>query len=114
MRHVVNMLMDKYLERGKRIAELEAQVFDDQKEFMCYASNEKRLKAKLDAVNKLPEKWRKYTFDNPEATSYIDSADCADELEATIKRVKALATKDMNDVVQMRHLVNALEEKGDE
>ena len=36
------------------------------------------------------------------------------ELEATIKRVKALATKDMNDVVQMRHLVNALEEKGDE
>jgi len=34
--------------------------------------------------------------------------------EATIKRVKALATKDMNDVVQMRHLVNALEEKGDE
>jgi len=32
------------------IAELEAQVFDDQKEFMCYASNEKRLKAKLDAV----------------------------------------------------------------
>ena len=30
-----------------RIAELEAQVFDDQKEFMCYASNEKRLKATI-------------------------------------------------------------------
>ena len=39
-----------YWDGQKRIDELEAQVFDDQKEFMCYASNEKRLKAKLDAV----------------------------------------------------------------
>ena len=35
------------------------------------------------------------------------------ELKATIKRVEALITKDMNDVVQMRHLVNALEQKGE-
>ena len=77
-----------YWDGQKRIDELEAQVFDDQKEFMCYASNEKRLKAKLDAVNKLTEKWRKYTFDNPEATSYIDSADCADELEEALGEAK--------------------------
>ena len=43
----------------------------------------------LDAVNKLPEKWLKYTFDNPEATSYIDSADCADELEEALGAAKA-------------------------
>jgi len=46
------------------------------------------LEAKLDAVNKLTEKWRKYTFDNPEATSYIDSADCADELEEALGEAK--------------------------
>ena len=38
----------------------------------------------IKAIRELPEKWRKYTFDNPEATSYIDSADCADELEALL------------------------------
>ena len=45
-------------------------------------------KAKLDAVQPLPDKWRKYTFDNPEATSYIDSADCADELEEALGEAK--------------------------
>ena len=53
-----------------------------------HAENSIKYKAKLDAVNKLPEKWRKYTFDNPEATSYIDSADCADELEEALGEVK--------------------------
>ena len=52
------------------------------------AENSIKYKAKLDAVNKLPEKWRKYTFDNPEATSYIDSADCADELEEALGEAK--------------------------
>ena len=46
------------------------------------------LEAKLDAVQPLPDKWRKYTFDNPEATSYIDSADCADELEEALGEAK--------------------------
>jgi len=42
----------------------------------------------LQAIRELPEKWRKYTFDNPEATSYIDSADCADELEEALGDAK--------------------------
>ena len=39
-------------------------------------------------IERLTEKWRKYTFDNPEATSYIDSADCADELEEALGEAK--------------------------
>jgi len=65
----------------KRVAELEADLFTVQKK-----RNE--LQAKLDAMQPLPDKWRKYTFDNPEATSYIDSADCADELEEALGEAK--------------------------
>ena len=94
MSDVINRLMDKYLERGKRIAELDT----ENKRLKnrgtitspmdgLFEENE-RLKAKLDAVQPLPDKWRKYTFDNPEATSYIDSADCADELEEALGEAK--------------------------
>ena len=54
----------------------------------CWKCQIKKLEATLDAVQPLPDKWRKYTFDNPEATSYIDSADCADELEEALGEVK--------------------------
>jgi len=43
------------------------------------------LEATIKAIRELPDKWRKYSFDNPEATGYIDSADCADELEARLE-----------------------------
>jgi len=38
----------------------------------------------IKAIRELPDKWRKYSFDNPEAAEYMDSADCADELEALL------------------------------
>ena len=38
----------------------------------------------LQTILELPDKWRKYSFDNPEATEYMDSDDCADELEALL------------------------------
>jgi len=44
------------------------------------------LEATIKAIRELPDKWRKYSFDNPEATGYIDSADCADELEALLPK----------------------------
>jgi len=58
----------------------------------------------IKAIRELPDKWRKYSLqaqmlnsviqilnvaiDNPEATSYIDSADCADELEEALGEAK--------------------------
>ena len=42
------------------------------------------LKTTIKAIRELPDKWRKYSFDNPEATEYMDSDDCADELEALL------------------------------
>ena len=75
----------------KRIAALEATIkrvekHKDSKILECQCLQEvvdKNL-ISIKAIRELPEKWRKYTFDNPEATSYIDSADCADELEALL------------------------------
>jgi len=40
------------------------------------------LQAKLDAVQPLPDKWRKYTLTN------FHSADCADELEEALGEAK--------------------------
>jgi len=45
-----------------------------------------QYEATLKSIQELPEKWRKYSFDNPEAAEYIDSADCADELEALLPK----------------------------
>ena len=45
------------------------------------------LEATIKAIRELPDKWRKYSFDNPEAAEYIDSTDCADELEALLPKV---------------------------
>jgi len=74
----------------KRIAELEAQLanFESDAYVLSLLTKIDELEAKLDAVQPLPDKWRKYTFDNPEATSYIDSADCADELEEALGETK--------------------------
>ena len=72
----------------QRIAELEANIRAIEKVSDFNADQATAMRAKLDAVQPLPDKWRKYTFDNPEATSYIDSADCADELEEALGEVK--------------------------
>jgi len=40
----------------------------------------------IKAIRELPDKWWKYSFDNPEATEYMDSADCADELKALLPK----------------------------
>ena len=82
----------RYTDYADRIAELEERLkFNQENHDALVARWEPHIadmEAKLDAVQPLPDKWRKYTFDNPEATSYIDSADCADELEEALGEAK--------------------------
>jgi len=75
-------------EAADRIAELEALNESYLRHMEAARKKVLKLQAKLDAVQPLPDKWRKYTFDNPEATLYIDSADCADELEEALGEAK--------------------------
>ena len=90
--HIWEEFMSESEAKDKRIAELEERLkFNQENHDALVARWEPHIadmEAKLDAVQPLPDKWRKYTFDNPKATSYIDSADCADELEEALGEAK--------------------------
>ena len=46
----------------------------------------KAVEAKLKAVGELLPEWYKYDYENPESTGeYMDSADCAEQIQAIIK-----------------------------
>ena len=81
-----------YEKRGKEIEELEAELETAKSAYSDLLINSvqevRAFEATLQAIRELPDKWRKYSFDNPEATEYIDSADCADELEALLPEKK--------------------------
>ena len=79
---------DKQIEFLKsRIAELEAKYSRLHDAYELSEKDVGKYKATIKAILELPDKWRKYSFDNPEAAEYIDSTDCADELEALLPKV---------------------------
>ena len=81
----INSMEQRHLDDLKCIEELKDKLArSDRKEIEAVYRKLGELEATVKAIRELPDKWRKYSFDNPEAAEYMDSADCADELEALL------------------------------
>ena len=82
--------VDQFKPVDKKLLKWAQNLADNPHEFTYVLYNQARrieqLEAERKAILELPDKWRKYSFDNPEAAEYIDSADCADELEALLPK----------------------------